>query len=220
VAGYGRGILGRVIVLLFLILILTGGGILWFDYLNIIDAKNVLGPVFNVLQGVPIINRILPPGAGRTQAPIKGDELLNLDAERAAILMEAVDLRNMELEKQEQDIQIRRGQIEQMAQELEDRQKALDEQEKSFNALLSDAEIKDRTVERNAINLTSMPPQRAVGILAAMDDQDVIDVLRKTDQLAQAGGSQSIVPYWLSLMESQRAAEISRKMVSRPSSLD
>jgi flagellar protein FlbB len=53
-----------------------------------------------------------------------------------------------------------------------------------------------------------------------MDDQDVIDVLRKTDELAQAGGSQSIVPYWLSLMDSQRAAEISRKMVSRPSSLN
>jgi flagellar protein FlbB len=134
--------------------------------------------------------------------------------------MEALELRNMEVERQEQDIQNRRGQIEQMAQELEERQKALDERENSFNALLSDAEIKDRTVERNAINLINMPPQRAVGILAAMDDQDVIDVFRKTDQLAEASGSSSIVPYWLSLMDSQRAAEISRKMVSRPPSLN
>jgi flagellar protein FlbB len=107
-----------------------------------------------------------------------------------------------------------------MAQELEERQKALDERENSFNALLSDAEIKDRTVERNAINLTNMPPERAVGILAAMDDQDVIDVFRKTDELAEAGGGASIVPYWMSLMDPQRAAELSRKMVSRPSSLN
>ena len=216
----GTHIAGRIIVLIFLILILAGGGILWFDYLNVIDAKNVIGPVFNALRGVPLIGRIVPQGQGRTQPPLAGEEILNLDAERFAVRMEALELRTMELDKQEQDIVNRRGQIEQMAQELEERQKAQDEREKSFNDLLSDAEIKDRTVERNAINLTNMPPERAVGILAAMDDQDVIDVFRKTDELAQASGSASIVPYWLSLMESQRAAELSRKMVSRPSSLN
>ena len=213
-------IIGRIIVLLFLILILAGGGILWFDYLNVIDAKTVLGPVYNFLRGVPFISRIVPPGEGRSQPALEGDAFLNLDAERLAIRLEALELRNMELDKHEQDILNRRGQIEQMAQELEERQKALDERENSFNALLTDAEIKDRTVERNAINLTNMPPERAVGILTAMDDQDVIDVLRKTDELAQANGTASIVPYWLSLMESQRAAELSRKMVGRPPSLN
>ena len=207
---------GRIIVLLFLILILLGGGILWFDYLNVIDAKNVIGPVFNVLRAIPFVNRIIPPGDSRSQPFFSDDGVLNLDAERFAVRMEAVELRIMELEKQEQDIQNRQGQIEQMAQELEERQKALDERENSFNAMLTDAEIKDRTVERNAINLTNMPPQRAVGILEAMDDQDIIDVLRKTDELAQASGTSSIVPFWLSLMDSQRAAEISRKMLSRP----
>ena len=220
-ADYGSsGVVGRVIVLLFLILILTGGGILWFDYLNVIDAKTVLGPVYDFLQRVPLVNRILPPGSGRTQSVLVEDGLINLDSERFAVRLEALELRNMELEKQEQDMLNRRGQIEQMAQELEERQKALDERENSFNALLSDAEIKDRTVERNAINLTSMPPERAVGILAAMDDQDVIDVFRKTDQLAEENGSSSIVPYWLSLMDPNRAAELNRKMVSRPNSLN
>ena len=220
-ANYGNArVVGRIIVLVFLILILIGGGILWFDYLNVIDAKNFTGPVFNALRGVPVLNRIIPAGEGRRQTPPDTEVLLSLDAERFAVRMEALELRNMELDKNEQDIQNRRDQIEQMAQELEERQKAQDERENSFNALLSDAEIKDRTVERNAINLTNMPPQRAVGILAAMDDQDIIDVLRKTDQLAEAGGSASIVPYWLSLMEPKRAAEISRKMVSRPSSLN
>ena len=218
-AGRGR-VIGRVIVLLFLILILAGGGILWFDYLNVIDAKNVMGPIFNFLRGVPLIGRVIPAGEGRTQLPLGENELLNLDAERFAVRLEALELRNMELERQEQDFRNRQAQIEQMAQDLEERQKAQDERENSFNALLSDAEIRDRTVERNAINLTNMPPQRAVGILAAMDDQDVIDVFRKTDQLAEANDSASIVPYWLSLMDPQRAAELSRKMVSRPSSLN
>ena len=220
-AGYGGAhIVGRVIILIFLILILAGGGLLWFDYLNIIDAKNVMGPVFDALRGVPLVGRFMPQGSGRTSVPIDADALLNLDAERFAVRIEALELRTMELEKQEQDLVNKQGQIEQMAQELEERQKALDERENSFNALASDAEIKDRTVERNAINLTNMPPERAVGILSAMDDQDVIDVFRKTDELAEEAGSASIVPYWLSLMDSQRAAELSRKMVSRPSALN
>ena len=218
-AGSAR-IIGRIIVLLFLILILAGGGILWFDYLNVIDAKTITGPVFSLLRGVPLIGRIIPAGETRSQPTVDIEGLLNLDAERFAVRLEALELRNMELEKQEQDIQNRQSQVRQMAEELEERQKSQDERENSFNAVAQDAEIKDRTVERNAINLINMRPERAVGILTAMDDQDVIDVLRKTDELAQASGSASIVPYWLSLMESRRAAEISRKMVSRPSSLN
>ena len=208
--------MGRIIVLIFLILILIGGGILWFDYLNIIDAKRVTGPVFSALRGVPLIGRIVPQGDVRTQPPLGEDEILNIDAERFAVRMEALELRNMELERKEIDLQIRFSEFEQMVQELEQQRRAHEEQINSFNNLLSDAELRDRTVERNAINLINMPPERAVGILAAMDDQDVIDVFRKTDELSEAAGNASIVPFWLSLLDPQRAAEISRKMVARP----
>jgi len=215
-----KRVAGRVVVLLFLILIITGAGILWFDFLNIMDARHVTGPVVNALRGVPLIGRFMPPGEARTQPVLRDDDFINLDAERFAVLVEALELRHMEVDRQQQDIFIRMGQIEQIAQELDDRQNALDEREISFNALLSDAEIRARTVERNAINLTNMPPVNAVGILAAMDDQDIIDVFLKTDELADAGGTMSIVPFWLSLMEPERAADLSRKMVSRPFALN
>jgi flagellar protein FlbB len=66
-----------------------------------------------------------------------------------------------------------------------------------------------------------MDPERAVGIMAAMDDQLVIDVFRKTEEIAQAEGTTSIVSYWLSLMAgtaegAARAAELQRKMAARP----
>ena len=211
--------MGRVIVLIFLILILIGGGILWFDYLNVIDAKNVIGPVFDALRNVPVIGRIIPPGEGRSPALVDEEGFINLDAERLAVRLEALELRSMEFDRQEQDLLNLRGEIEQMAQENEERQRALDERENSINVLVSDAEIRDRTVERNATNLINMPPQRAVGILSQMDDQDVIDVFWKTDELAEAAGNASIVPFWLSLMDPARVAEINRKMVGRPTSL-
>jgi flagellar protein FlbB len=220
VADYGGShIIGRVIVLLILIVVLAGGGILWFDYLNVIDAKAVLGPALDVLRGLPLVGRVLPQGESRTQGVTSDDDILNIDAERFAVRLEALELRNRELERQEQDIQNRRGEIEQMAQELEERQKALDEREISFNAQVSDAEIKDSNVETNARRLTGMPPERAVGILVAMDDQDIIDVFRKTDQIAEAEGTSSVVSYWLSLMPSERAAELNRKLTGRPPAL-
>ena len=62
--------------------------------------------------------------------------------------------------------------------------------------------------------------EAAVNILVAMDDQVVIDVLRKVEEMAKANGSSSMGSYWLSLMPSDRAAEIQRKMISKPESLE
>jgi flagellar protein FlbB len=61
-----------------------------------------------------------------------------------------------------------------------------------------------------------MPPASAVEIINRMNDQDAIDVLRKTEEIAQAEGTASIVSFWLSLMPPDRAAELQRKMAGRP----
>ena len=199
---------GRVLVLLLLVAVLAAGGILWFDYLNIIDAKAVLSPLSRYI-GLQ----------GRSQPKTAPDADLNLDAERLAVRLEALDLLKMEVNTREKDLDSRDGEIEQKAQELEQRQKELDEREDSLRRQREDAENRDRNIEQNARNLNGMPPERAVGIMSAMDDQDVIDVLRKTEELARAAGSTSLVPYWLSLMDPKRAAELQRKMAGRPQSL-
>jgi flagellar protein FlbB len=204
-AGVWR-IIGRILLLLLLIIILAGGGLVWFDYLNVIDAKTVLAPVYR-LVGLQ----------SRSQGPVDEDETLSLDAERLAIRLEALDLRGMELELKEQELVSRQGQIEQMAQELEERQKALDERENSLNQRIEDAGIRARNVEQNARYLNGMPPANAVEIINRMNDQDAIDVLRKTEEIARAEGTASIVSYWLSLMPPERAAELQRKMAGRPS---
>jgi len=203
--------LGRVIVLLLLIGILAIGGIIWFDYLNVIDAKSVLAPVYKY---IPFIS-----GEGRTQPKTLPDELINLDAERLAMRLEAIELRSMEMDVLQRGIDSKQGEIFQMAQELEERQKALEEWENTLKAQGADAENKSRNVEQNARYLSGMPPQNAVNIIALMDDQDAIDVLRKTEEIAQAEGTASIVSYWFSLMEPAKAAELQRKMAGRPASL-
>ncbi|WP_461247668.1 periplasmic-type flagellar collar protein FlbB [Treponema sp. R6D11] len=199
---------GRAIVLLLLIGILSVGGIVWFDYLNLIDAKTVLAPFYKY---VPFL-----PGGGRSQPKMTEGEVLNLDAERLAIRLEALELKNMDIDTKTKDLDNRYGELTQMAQELEARQNALDERENSLKAQQLDAENKDRNVEQKARYLTGMPPQNAVGIIAKLDDQDAIDVLRKTEEIARAEGTTSVVAYWFSLMDPVRAAELQRKMAGRP----
>jgi len=203
--------LGRSIVLLLLIGIIAIGGIIWFDYLNVIDAKSVLAPVYKY---IPFI-----AGEGRTQPKITPEDPINLDAERLAIRLEALEIRSMEMDVLRRDIDFRQGEIEQMAQEIEVRQKALEEWENTLKATVADAENKSRNVEQIARYLGGMPPQNAVNIFAAMDDQDAIDILRKTEEIAQAEGTTSLVSVWLMQMDPVRAAELQRKMAGRPSSL-
>jgi len=203
--------IGRVIVLLLLIIVLTVGGIVWFDYLNVIDAKFVLAPIYS---RIPFL-----AGEPRTQARIDPDDDLNLDSERLAMRLLALDIQSMEMDTRERDMAAQYGEIQQMAQELQIRQQALDDIEKSLTAQGQDAEDKDRNIEQNARNLNNMPPQNAVLIIAALDNQLAIDVIRKTEEMARAEGRASIVPFWFSLMEPARAAELQRLMAGRPSSL-
>ncbi len=208
-ARYGKQrVLGRVVLLILLIIALVIGGALWFDYLGFIDIKRELAPVLR-LFGYD----------SRTHIALKAGETLSLDEERLAHRLEALELRATELDIYEENLEKRENELIHMANELEERQKALEEQEKSFNKSVKQFEDRRVNVEQNAQYLIGMPPERAVDILIAMDDQDIIDVFRMTEELAQAEGTSSMVAYWLSLFPSERAAELQRKMANKPASL-
>ena len=200
-----RGDIGKSLLLLLLIIIISAGGLLWFDYLNIIDIKTTLAPIYQRLGW-----------GARSQSSVPRGEPLDLDAERLAVRLETLDLREMEMKKQEEEIKKRQAQMEQMSAELEDRQKGLDERENSMNALSREATSYERNIEQSARYLNNMQPRNAVAIIEAMDDQEAIDIMRKVDEIAAAEGAASIVSYWLSQLPPARAAEIQRKMSVRP----
>ncbi|GAB1484375.1 hypothetical protein MASR2M78_31930 [Treponema sp.] len=209
-AGYGKQkIAGRILVLILLILVLAAGGLVWFDYLGVVDAKNYFSPLYRLLNLQP-----------RSQSQTLPDQELSLDGERLSIRLEALELRSMEMDKRDEAILRTEGEIEQMAQELEERQKALDEREKSFNVKVEQFENRRVNVEQNARYLVGMPPEKAVGIIGSMDDQDAIDVFRMTEEIAQREGKASVVSYWLSLLPAKRSAELQRKMAGKPRTLN
>lgn len=200
---------GKSIVLIMLIAIMALGGLMWFDYLGVINVKRVFTPIYRLLGKEPQVS------AANSSSPVTAD----LDQERIDKQREALELYREELDRRENEISEREKLNEQIALELSNREKTQEERERVFDQTVKQYDDRNLNIEQIAMNLNGMQPQAAVNILLAMDDQVVIDVLRKVEEIASRDGSSSMGSYWLSLMPSERAAEIQRKSLSRPDSL-
>ena len=207
-----KGTIGKTVVLLVLIVILIFLALFWFDYLGVIHAKKFFSPVYRLFG--------LQPQTSVTPTSAENVVEADLDADRLAKRLEALDLRKQELDKRESDIHTKEAEFEQIAQELEERKASQEEREKTFEAIQQQYADKDDAYRKIANDLYSMTPKAAVEILVAMDDQLVIDVLRKEKELATELRRSSMSSYWLSLMPAERAAVIERKTTNKPVTLE
>lgn len=207
-----RGVsIGKTLAMLVLILILILGGMLWFDYLGVLNAKKIFAPVYR-LFGLQVQTSV---------SDMQNDASLtvDLDEDRLAKRLEALNVYAEELDKREQDIAAKEAENLQITQKLEEMRVALEEREKTFNNEVKKYDDRNVNIEQNAKNLNSMRPADAVEILNAMDDQDVIDTLRKVEEMAAAAGKNSQVSNWLSMMPPERVAALQRKMTNKPLSI-
>ncbi|MBQ4378177.1 MAG: flagellar protein FlbB [Treponema sp.] len=211
----GNGGIGKSIFLLILIIILVLGGMLWFDYLGVIKAKKVFAPVYKLFGLTPQTSL-----SASNSKPLEAD----LDDDRLAKAWEGVEIRNQELDKREGDIVKVEEQNEAIAKELEDRKNSQDEREKTFNNQLKKYDDRNLNLEIIVNYLNNMPPQTAVEQLISYDDQDIIDILRKADEVAKANKTVSMSSTWLMYMsragQSERASLIGTKYLNKPETLD
>ena len=207
-----KGTIGKTIVLLLLIIILVFLGLFWFDYLGVIQAKKFFEPVYRLVG--------LQPQTSVSAVNNSAEQEADLEADRFAKRLEALNLRSQELDKRESDIQVKEAEYQQIAQELDERKISQEEREATFEKITKEYEDKERNYRTIAAELNGMRPEAAVAILLAMEDQLAIDVLRRVDKIAEEEGKNSMVPYWLSLMPADRAATIQRKMTTKPVTLD
>ncbi len=194
----------RAFILLLLIIVLALGGIIWFDYLGVIDARSVISPVYRLL------------GLGSRTTVASADDPNLLDKERLAKQQDALVIRQQDLDARQAALDARQKQLDQLGQDLNDRQAAIDAQQKALNDAQKAIEDRRVNLDQNAVYLTSMTPSNAVAILGKQDDQYVIDTFRTVEAQAKRTGVDSLVPIWLSLMPPDRAATLQRKMAGSP----
>ncbi|MFP4483607.1 MAG: periplasmic-type flagellar collar protein FlbB [Spirochaetaceae bacterium] len=196
----------RVFLYLLLLLALIAGGIVWFDYLDLINARNLINPVLEFVG--------LRPDTPETTEGVDGAALL--DDARLAKRREALDQQMAEIQAAREDLAEERDDLDRREQEIDAREEELTERENSFNQRVRQFENKRAAIEQNVRDLTSMEPDAAVGILEGYDDQLLIDTLRVTEALAQEAGEVSLVSVWLARLPADRVADIQRKMTVKP----
>ena len=193
----------RIFLLALLLVVLGLAGVVWFDYLGLIDARDALAPVWRLA------------GLRQRAAGIADDDPNLLDRERMAKEQEALVLRSEDLERNRQALAAETANLSQIAEQLAEREQAVEAREKAFNERVNTFENRRVNLAQNAGYLVGMKPADAVARLAVMEDQDVIDIFRITEEEAAKAGESSLVAYWLSLMDPERAAVLMRKMQRR-----
>ena len=201
------GIVGtgpRILILILTLLALVFGGFLWFDFLGLVNVKDTFAPVLG-LVGI------------RTRTKIESPEAPDLlDDQRINQQWEALTLRSEELVTRDETLALREAELVQMMETVQEREKALEEREKSFNDRLKQYENRNANLRKVSSQFVNMPPVDAVARLVEMTDQDVIDILRTTDVVAEETGALSVSSFWLQLMPPDRSATIQRKMLDKP----
>lgn len=194
----------KFLLLLLLILVLLIGGALWFDYLGLLNVKEAFAPATKLV------------GLSSPEKLENEDDILLLERERLAKREEALKLNRESLDAGQAELEKMELEVQQKMEMLDEKEKALAEREKSLNERVKQYENKKANLRQSAEYFNGMPPQKAVDRLLEMEDQDIIDILRTSEEMARESGESSVVAYWLSLMPSDRAAQLSRKMLKKP----
>ncbi len=190
----------KVIFLVLLILVITLGGIYWFDHLGMVDYKNYVGPFEKYLPA------FMMRGVEVSEDPLLLEE--EFFKKREDILL----ARTKELELEKQVFEQRSLELQEIEAKLAEEANRLEEEKKVLSEKLREYDNYKENIKRQAGYLTNMPPPAAVERISKLDDLLAIDILRQIDKEAEEEGKVSVVPYFLSLMDPDKAATLQRKM--------
>ncbi|QEN03729.1 hypothetical protein EW093_03110 [Thiospirochaeta perfilievii] len=200
------GMIGKSILLLLLIVILIIGGILWFDFLGVIDRGDSLNFITN-LVGID------------EETPVVDEEsnIYLLDAVRLVKEREAIERREIALKSREEGITLEEAKNRQVLEELKEKEAAIIDKEKSLEEALNRYNDEQKNLETTVSYLAALPPQSVVDILNNYPVLKVVDTLRKEDEIALRDGRVSNSSTWILFMDAKKAAEVQDMMIKKPS---
>lgn len=203
---YSRGGgIAKIFFLLILILALIVGGLIWLDFLGIIDVKKQISPITSIF-GVEPTSEVDQPFSP-----------LLLDADRLTKERQAIAIERSELENTARELELREAEVRQLESEVDEKESSLEERQNSLIEAIRQYDNKVANLEQTARYMMGMPPEDAVAIMNEYDMKDLVDLLRTSERLSREDGEMSLVAYWLSLMpDKERAARIQRMMVEKP----
>ena len=151
---YSRGGgIAKIFFLLILILALLVGGLIWLDFLGILDIKDQLSPVTSLFGVRP-----------RSEVEQSASPLL-LDADRLAKERQSVSIDRHSLELASDELELRIAEVRQKESEVTEREDSLEERQISLIEAIRQYDNKVANLEQTARYMMGMPPQDAVAIM-------------------------------------------------------
>lgn len=190
----------RILVLLFGNIALITIAIMIFDTLGIIDYRSF------VYENIPFARQLLEQ---KLEDPklIEKESLLRYK-EELDYLKQSLDSREKQILEKEKEIMAKEAELQQRMTSIEELQRSLEQQQRIFRNY-------DEKITKIATYINSLPPEDAARILENMEDNTIVDVLLKIDEIAQREGTISISSFLLSKLPPDRAARISEKILRR-----
>lgn len=183
----------KIIFLFLIIVFLLGVGVLWLDYMGLINLTKTAS-MFSKDEASVLYADDDEPSLMKLEELEKNKEQLKERTEdldrREALLLEQEKSSNTDKEK-----------IQEMRAGIELERKKLENEKNKYSGY-----------KKNIIDLAqkieSMPPKEAVAIMINWDDPLIIDVLRQIDQNALDAGAMSVTSYLISLMPKDKASRV------------
>lgn len=184
----GKGNLPLVFILLCILIALLIGSVYLLDVLEIFDKKKVIAKI---------------PGIGRFFAPPK-IVYEEIKKEELRKLKEVIDLKLTKLDEKEKKLAIKEKKLNKQKEELSLLEEELQRKKQALENRAEIYENQEAKWQKLVAYYNGMKPDAAAAILSEMDDQIVIEILRRMEK--------SQVAIVMMKMDPKRASEISRKM--------
>ncbi|MBP8081988.1 MAG: hypothetical protein KAZ87_02175 [Spirochaetes bacterium] len=183
----------KIIFLFLIIVFLLGVGVLWLDYMGLINLTKTAS-MFSKEEASVLYADDDEPSLMKLEELEKNKEQLKERTEdldrREALLLEQEKSSNADKEK-----------IQEMRAGIELERKKLENEKNKYSGY-------KKNIVDLAQKIESMPPKEAVAIMINWDDPLIIDVLRQIDQNALDAGAMSVTSYLISLMPKEKASRV------------
>lgn len=190
----------KLINLVFINAFLIITGLIWLDFLGFLNIRQ---NVYPVLVKIPGLNFLIPR---RSEDPF----LLNKEELKKEELVKKLEWDK--LDKFKDELKIKEQELKEKDKSIAEFESRLKEKEKELDKKYADKTTYQQKIQQQAKYFTSMKPADAVKRLVNLDDTLVIDIFKEIEVQAVAEGHQSVVPFFLSLMDPDKAASLQRKM--------
>ncbi|HPW52650.1 MAG TPA: hypothetical protein PKV85_09835 [Spirochaetota bacterium] len=183
----------KIIFLFLIIVFLLGVGVLWLDYMGLINLTKTAS-MFSKDEASVLYADDDEPSLMKLEELEKNKEQLK---ERT----EDLDRREALLLEQEKSSNADKDKIQEMRAGIELERKKLENEKNKYSGY-------KKNIVDLAQKIESMPPKEAVAIMINWDDPLIIDVLRQIDQNALDAGAMSVTSYLISLMPKEKASRV------------